>query len=280
MNKLLSADLKRLWKNKVLWTGAVIMLLWAACMLAAAWYSAGRYDAFYTLDDFFFQCEPAIGGFCAVIISLFLGTDYSDGTIRNKLMAGHSRKAVYLSNMLVSTVAGIVMNGVWFFTVLIIGVPLFGWFHASINVVLLHLLLTLAMVAALSSVFALVGMLNHRKAGAAVTSMLAFVIIMLFATFCYSRLCEPQMRGGYTMITDADGEPVMQEVEPEPNPYYIDGVVRTVFETIVDALPVGQGILLSNWEVARPWQMLLYSLLIVAGTTGVGIFCFQKKDIN
>jgi hypothetical protein len=35
-----------------------------------------------TLDAIFFRYTTVVGGFCAVFIGLFLGTEYSDGTYK------------------------------------------------------------------------------------------------------------------------------------------------------------------------------------------------------
>ena len=48
----------------------------------------------YTLDHFYFAGMPFIGIFIAAFIGLLLGTEYSDGTMRNKLIVGHTRTNV------------------------------------------------------------------------------------------------------------------------------------------------------------------------------------------
>ncbi|MGY3662454.1 MAG: hypothetical protein ACXAHE_00930 [Roseburia sp. 1XD42-69] len=45
---------------------------------------------------------------------MFLGTDYSDGTIRNKLTVGHTRTNIYLANLIVTFAAGLLIMCVWF----------------------------------------------------------------------------------------------------------------------------------------------------------------------
>lgn len=49
------------------------------------------------LDDRFFAYSFFIGILSAIFCSLFTGTEYSDGTIRNKIVVGHSRISIYLS---------------------------------------------------------------------------------------------------------------------------------------------------------------------------------------
>ena len=50
------------------------------------------------IDNGFFGCALFIGIVMAVFCSLFIGTEYSEGTIRNKIIIGQKRGAVYLSN--------------------------------------------------------------------------------------------------------------------------------------------------------------------------------------
>ena len=46
-----------------------------------------------------------LSAFC----SLFVGAEYSDGTIRNKIAVGHSRAAVYLANLVTCSAAGVLI---------------------------------------------------------------------------------------------------------------------------------------------------------------------------
>lgn len=36
----------------------------------------------------------------SLLTALFIGTDYSDGTMRNKLIAGHVRRKIYVANLI------------------------------------------------------------------------------------------------------------------------------------------------------------------------------------
>ena len=46
-----------------------------------------------------------MGLVAAILTSMFIGSEYSDGTIRNKLVVGHSRMRIYLANLIVCSVA-------------------------------------------------------------------------------------------------------------------------------------------------------------------------------
>lgn len=68
--------------------------------------------------------------------------------------------------------------------------------------------------------------------------------------------------------------------EPTPNPYYISGIQREIYEFVVDFLPTGQSSSLQNIKIGHPVRMLLSSLGITAAFTFGGLKLFQRKDLK
>ena len=97
MTELLRANGSRMGKNRVLWISllaAVAMELFIVlngCRQAAM--DTNGYE--WSLDQFYFDAGPVLGLFFALVLGMFLGTEYSDGTLRNKLVVGHTRREVY-----------------------------------------------------------------------------------------------------------------------------------------------------------------------------------------
>lgn len=281
MNKLLTANFARLRKNKIFWLGTAGMFLWAVLMLAGQYQTKLSDPGFDSvLEDFFFEYAPIIGGVCAVFTSLFLGTDYSDGTIRNKIVIGHSRSSVYFSNLIVTSAACLIMNGAWILAMSTVGIVLFGWFHCNIITVLIYLLITVLMILSFTAVFTMIGMLNQNKAGVAVISLLTFLALLFLGSYCVNRLNEPEMYSGGPMITVVDGSVSTDTAEPEENPDYVRGTMRKMYAFIQDFLPTGQGIQISSLEAEHPFRMMINSLLIIVVITGAGAACFSRKDLK
>lgn len=65
----------------------------------------GDYEAQITNVLFIYALTVAI--LIPAFVSLFVGTEYSDGTIRNKMIIGHTRTCIYLSNLIVCSTAGL-----------------------------------------------------------------------------------------------------------------------------------------------------------------------------
>ena len=99
MRKLLRANFARLWKDKVFW-GALVVL---ACYGVLGCISQYRlveegYDVTDQYSRIFLNVYLFNSVAFAAFTNLFLGCEYSDGTIRNKLVTGASRMQIYLSN--------------------------------------------------------------------------------------------------------------------------------------------------------------------------------------
>ena len=126
MCKLLRANFYRLRRSRALWL----------CMAAAFALSAlfqlrigADNESMNTLDVIFLQVFPFLPILHAAFISLFLGVEYQDGTLRNKLIAGHSRGTVYAAYLIVSIAGCFVILLAWMASA-VIGVVKFGWFAA------------------------------------------------------------------------------------------------------------------------------------------------------
>ena len=65
-----------------------------------------------------------------------------------------------------------------------------------------------------------------------------------------------------------------------PNPSYVDGLERGVYEFLYDLLPGGQTVQYASMQLSSPYKLSIYSSIILVITTGIGITSFKKKDIK
>jgi ABC-2 type transport system permease protein len=276
MNKLLSSGFSRLKRDKIFWVSIVALLAYSIIyMLNGCRQSLSREMAefSYSLDVYYFHYGLSIGLFCSVFTSIFLGVEYQNGAIRNKLIIGHTRTAIYLSNLLVSFTASIFMLLAWLIGALV-GIPFLGTWKMG-PLLLLYLLISVLFMAAFSAIFTFIGMLTSYKTIAQIFSLLFFFALLLGGSMLYEALQQPEMTSPILMTMDG-----MQIADPVPNPSYVTGPLRSVYEFLVDLLPTGQGIQLFDLNIRHPLRMILSSLGITAGVTAVGIRIFQKKDLN
>lgn len=268
MTKLLSADLSRLWKNKFFWAGLAVFLAVSVLNML----NASDYDEF---DYYYFYMGPFLGIFFAPVMSLFLGTEYSDGALRNKLISGHTRASIYLANLITCMAAGLIFVAVWLLSGLI-GIPVLGVWSIGIPQVLLYILINILAAMQIVAIMTLIGQLRSNKASSAVASIFVSLILLIAASLLYNRLCEPETVSG--MYITADG--ILQPLDPEPNPRYIGGTLRSVLTFILNVLPTGQMILTTQTEITQPFLNIAASLAVTAIVTIFGTAAFNRKDLK
>lgn len=286
MSRLLSAGFARMFKNRLFWILAGVMLLLGIAVPASDYRdivraAANGYTIEPNLGEVFFQYAPVVGFASAIFTGMFLGEEYNSGAIRNKLIVGHRRKDIYLSGLVFSSCAAAAMCLAYILACCAVGIPLLGGFKGvGAGWIIILILCTLLMACAYGAIYTLVAMLCQSKSAAAVICLVLMTVMFFTGSFIQSRLAEPETYEGYAMYNAETGQIVVQE-EPEPNPSYVGGTTRVVLEFLDRFLPMGQSIHYSNMESGdRPWEMPLYSLIIIAATTGVGAVLFKKKDIK
>lgn len=251
MNNLFLANMVRLWKNKLMGFG-ILIFAGMALLLCVDQYYYFR-DA-VVLDGIFFGYVYIAGIPVSVLAGLFLGVEYGDGTIRNKLIAGHKRRTVYLANFLAVFASSLLMSLSYIVVICAVGIPMFGGLKSPWQIVILMILESILTLCAVSAVFTMTGMLCQNKAVSAV--------ICLLLAFGLQ---------GLTITVDSGLK------------NYVAGTKRIVYEFLYDFNPVSQGLQIADMFAACPKHMgllPLYSLIIIFGVTGAGIYLFGKKDLK
>lgn len=277
MTKLLSSGFSRLGKNKIFWLCTAAMLVLSLINVINGCCQAKMdemSDFSYTLDKYFYNTVPYVGMFIAVCSSLFVGTEFSDGTIRNKLVVGHTRAAVYVSSLILNITSSLIMTLALFIGGCA-GIPSLGALRIEAKWTIFFIAAVLLSTAAIASIMTLVEMLVTNKAFSAVAAIILSIILIITASLIYNALSVPEMSSG--MIITKDG---VEMSEPSPNPEYIGGDIREVYEFILQVLPTGQQILIANCELVQVVLPLVSSAVIILLFTLIGVAVFKRKDLK
>lgn len=277
MKKLLSAGFSRLKKDIVFWACVAAILLYAVVTMLNGCRQAQTtqmQEYGYGLDHYYYSYCLPIGLFCSVFTCIYLSTEYRDGTVRNKIIAGHTRTEIYLSGLIVSFAATLFMllaslaGG-------LAGIPFIGSWQ-SVPRLAVYLLISVLNAAAFAAISTFIGILFSYKAVSQTLTILAFLGLLVWAGTICAALQEPEMTSNI-ILSMGEG---MQLGEPTPNPKYVSGALRDVYEFLMDFLPTGQCLQMYELNIARPLRVMLSSLGITAGMTAAGIFIFRKKNLN
>ncbi len=280
MSKLLRANFSRLKKEKAFWVAVMFMVGYCVILALIFYHSLKKYGGNVLFDNLFIQGYGMSGTIAlpgivmAAVVSLFLGTEYSDGTIRNKLIIGHTRSAIYFSNFLTCALIGVTLNIVYLVTACAIGLPLFGLPSMDTKILLMTTVDGLLMYISYAAVFTFLSMLFANKTTSSIVAILSVVILMFVCMSFLSLLLQPEMTELYEMV---NGESV---VSYGPNPHYVGGIKRMIYQFVIDFLPTGQSIQISFFTATHWKLMALYSGIIIAGTNAAGMFLFRKKDLK
>lgn len=277
MGKLLSANLLRMKKSRVFWLCITLTAIAVTAACLNQHHLKEEYGLIINIQGFFFGSPLVVSIAAAMLSPLFLGTEYADGTLRNKLITGSLREQIYLANLVTMLLAGLFFTLTCIAVVTLLGIPLFGLPGSNAEVFALCMVISLLTSAAFCSLYTMLSTVIHNRTLSAVAVLLIMGLLYLAAIVVYNRLCQPEMTDGAYALS-INGSLVPEE--PVPNPMYITGTKRAVYQFFLDFLPTGQVISLTDMSLVHPWLMPLYSLIIIFLTTGAGILSLRRKNIR
>ncbi len=285
MRRLLRANFARLWKDKIFWLGFCALTAFGAADRIGV--SMDTIEEHYLEEAFWIQAL-AIGIVLAVFVSLFVGVEYENGTIRNKIASGHFRLDIYLANVIVCIAAGWFMCLGCLISSLLVGIPLLGFFHVELSVIFLEGICVFALSAAYAAIYCCIVMLISNRTIAAIVCILLFFSFLFAGRIIANRLEEdeyyyiPDASLGIGEIDDTEWTFNTDNIEWIPNPDYLEGTERRGYEIAFEILPGGQSLQLSGMlnENCSYVEMLLISLAWIIFSCGCGVVCFKKKDLK
>lgn len=277
MSKLIEANFVRLIKDKILWICIILMALMAGFMLYTCYRNGSMTEAGVAIDGGFFLEMQFIGVMIAAFCSMFVGTEYNDGTIRNKIVVGNKRSAIYFANFIAVSIAGIMVELGYLLVYAGIGMPLFGVRNTTWKDFGFSLLISILLIVAFSSICTMLSMCIQNRTIVMCVTIIGVFLLLFGAIYLFSSLSQPPVWESYLIQDEAGNITTMPE---EVNTQYISGIKREIYTFLFDLNPAGQGFQLAQGITSANWWLPVYSLMISIGTTIAGLAIFHKKDIK
>ncbi len=278
INNLFSAHLARLKKSRMFWGLALLMAGFGVAAPLIAHFEMQKYGVSYSSESRLAWHALLTGYFTAAFTAWFLGTEYSDGAIRNKLIAGHTRRNIYLSSLGICVLAHTALLLLHMVIISVMGQWLIAPFELKAGGIALFYLLSLLVGLNFTAIYTMIVMLNQNKSASVTICMLVCFGLFVAAFYIYAMLAVPEMIPSGDNIVYVDGEALSQELEL--NPRYVGGVRRIVYKWLLDIIPFGQSIKLAEMKLEDSLRMIICSLCLTAGATLAGLCCFQRKDLK
>lgn len=292
MGKLLHANLVRLFKSKLFSLGMIFMLLMVGYTLNECRYLIETDK----LQIAIFHHINWFGQLAAVFCGLFIGMDYQNGTIRNKLVKGHRRSSLYLVNQISCTLAVVLMLSFQIALVAVIGSGFMDWgasrrYDSPIEDVIpdiahapLYLGGSLLITIEYCAIFTLFGMLCSKiLVSVAAGYLLAYIekmygwVVFMYAVggHGYVKLFPPVLVGGQGTGLES------WEVSPGIREYIIHYPEESSWFTVLaHVFPGAQRVYISYYRIEHLASVCVCAVFVTILVTLAGMYLFNRKNIE
>ena len=247
------------------------------------------------MSDIWFKCSIWV---LIVLVSLEIGKEFSEGTIRNKLYIGHTRMSIYLSEMISCLVMVLISYLMFMIPTLIGGRYFFSELSTVACMCLLGELLLFFVVWGIFSAVLSMLITNRAVGVVAVFSVMLFFAVINTNLRSYYYNTDPAEITSTVVEISEDGKPYSFE-ETEKNTWYLDGIPKVLVNIEHEVDPFSRSYNACNYayihytekaesaefEMQAQINRQLKNDVLILILTGVifivgGSFLFQKKDLK
>ncbi len=288
MIKLLRAGIFRLRKESIFWLFLLATILIAVCRILIS-----SHDI--PLDKVLYDNITYIGLFIAMFVSIFVGKEHSEGIIRNKIIVGHSRISIYLSNLIISIIVSVLCELIYMTIMFLIGSYIYKPLQMPISQLLIIILNSILIIITYCSIYNLISM----KCSEITVSVVICVVI--FAIMFVAEILIGETANKPKYITSASWDNGVRIIlSQEPNPNYPGDNIVNLAKNINLLLPQGQANLITNSKLMTSeeiseqlytkeeieesikslYQMPIYSIILISVINISGLYLFSKKELK
>lgn len=276
MRKLLRANFSRLLCDKAFRLLTSLTVFLGIFMTVINAVNVRSEGAVWVMDFRLLNCAVLSPILTSVFAALFVGSDYSEGTLRNKLIAGHRRGSIYLADLITCCCAGTVFCIAFVVPQGLLGLLLGERIQSAPTRLFMYCALSLALLIAFTALFTLIAMLCQNKSHTVAGCILLVFALLFIGVYITSALNEPEYLAGYSYTENG----VTVEEPETKNSNYIGGKKRQVYEFLQDFTPGGQMLGISDMDTEKPAMSALYDGIILLVATGSGMLLFRRKDLK
>lgn len=247
MHRLTKSNIYRLLNFKPFWITLIIINITQA-LLSFTLVNQGNVPIEFTL----FLSLIIVGLLSPFYLSIFYGIEYSDGTMRNKIIAGFNRSTIYLGSLVI----GIIATSALYFSSLLVGLSFSMktniFLHNNIYHYLFVCIVGWLTCITISTIFNLIGTLCMSKSKASITSIITTLVLFISGMICYS-------------LYGQSSELVFS---------------NHLFQFLFDINPFVHGIQLLSVNVIDICKIGIYSIITIFIINSLGLYQFVKKDMK
>lgn len=250
MCNLLGEGLRRLFKGKRFYIVLIVIAAVTAFMPVLSVIAADSREERGTADMLFFAFAGQIPMLVSIAAGMLICQDFKNNTIRNKIIVGHSRTNIYLTNLIISLIVMVLYYLAIILVTIVLGYALMDFEFFPSADIFKKMLLILAVETAFTST--IVFICNSMKStGGFVLALCMHYILSTLEAFLgfiphkFHKLVE-----------------FIQEVVPSFQ------ITLLVYTQDAD-------------EIHEKWYIMLISCVVITvATTAMGIAAFNKSDLK
>ena len=260
MNRLLKASMRRMIKNKMFLFSVIFQIGFALFAILP------MYGMEFSVGNGFLLADSLLSlVLSAVFVHFFLRSDYHGGMARNKIITGHSRGKIYISNFISA------LTGSWIFFLTPIAVSLVLALFTDVTLGVSAAVFAVRMAVFLSAETAMCGIyvlaaFFFKNMGATASFFIALAMFTV-SIFCTLNAVSPEDTA---------------EIFESANIDIQLNQSNALNEILLNVLPTSHIVKLMVIEPPINEMLILplYSLIIIAATTGFGVLLFSGKDLK
>lgn len=282
MNKLLSMELKRAAKSPILWLGVITVIAVNVYGILLTGYGFKIYTTTFLLENSSLICI-----ILAVLIPLYLGRDFENRTINNKISAGYARKEIYIIELIVSSLCAAILIIADISSVFVSSNIAGLEFSSKINIIefAFHAVIALVCIVTVSNLYTMIVIISHKQ-----IISLGIAVILALALLTLGGKSVSSLNQSSDWIDPLTHETV-------ENTLRIDGFARTANNIHVLISPFAQAEFHSNMLAESelgtkeenslilkdfPYhiEFCLFNILEILLFYNIGIRVFRKQDLK